>query len=118
MKKFTRSHEWIDEKGQVGVSTHALDVLGDIVFVELPEEGAELSAGESIAVIESHKAASDIYAPVDGTVTTLNQDAVDAPEDITASDDLWLFTITPKDPDALDGLMDGEAYRQFIESKA
>ena len=117
MKKYTESHEWIDEAGKVGVTAHALELLGDIVFIELPEEGDELSVGESIAVIESHKAASDIYAPVSGTVTAVNQAIVDAPEDIEVTDDLWLFDMTPNNPADVDTLMDEAGYKAFIESE-
>ena len=117
MKKYTQTHEWIDETGKVGVSSHALELLGDIVFIELPEEGNELSAGESVAVIESHKAASDVYTPVSGTVSAVNQDIVDTPEDIEASVDLWLFTITPNAPEDRDALMDEAEYKEFIENE-
>ena len=117
MKKYTQSHEWIDENGKVGVTAHALELLGDIVFIELPEEGDELTAGESIAVIESHKAASDIYAPVSGVVTAINQAVVDAPEEIAATDDLWLFDMTPNAPEERNALMDEAEYKDFIESE-
>ncbi len=118
MKRYTESHEWIDEDGRVGVSAHALELLGDIVFIELPEEGDELPMGESVAVIESHKAASDIYAPVSGVVKAVNQAIVDAPEDIEATSDLWLFDMTPNNPEDINALMDEAGYKEFIESEA
>lgn len=116
MKKYTESHEWIDEKGQVGLSSHALERLGDIVFVELPDEGESIEAKKACAVIESHKAASDIYAPVSGKVIARNAEAIDHPEGITADDDLWLFTITPDDPAERERLMDEAAYKKFLSS--
>ena len=115
MKKYTQSHEWIDdESGEAGITAHALTALGEIVFLDLPEQGRTAAQGDDIAVIESHKAASDIYAPVAGTVSAVNQAAADAPEDISDAQDIWLFTLSDIDQTQLSELMDEAAYQAFI----
>ena len=113
--KYTESHEWVrrEEDGSltVGITEYAQDALGDIVFVDLPAVGKQFSAGDDAAVVESVKAASDIYAPVSGEVTAVNDDVVNAPESINADAYAnWLFKIKPADVAALDGLLDAAAY--------
>ena len=113
--KYTASHEWIrsetDGTITVGITEHAQELLGDLVFIELPEVGKVLAAEQEAAVVESVKAASDVYAPVAGTVCEVNSAVVDAPElvnqDAYAA---WLFKMTPADRADLDGLLDAAAY--------
>ena len=113
--KYAPSHEWAqleaDGTVTVGITDHAQEALGDIVFLELPEVGRTLKAGEDCAVIESVKAASDIYAPLAGTVVAANQAAVDAPESINSDPyGNWLLKIQPTNPADLDQLLDAAAY--------
>ena len=113
--KYTESHEWarLEEDGTVtvGITEYAQDALGDIVFVELPTVGKTYGAGDDAAVVESVKAASDIYAPLAGEVVAVNDDVVNAPESINADAfSAWLFKIKPADVSALDGLLDAAAY--------
>lgn len=117
--KYTKSHEWIRAEGDgtltIGVTDHAQEALGDVVFLELPEAGRTLAAGEACAVIESVKAASDIYAPVAGEVLASNQDAVDAPDSVNADAyAAWLFKLKPDNPDDLAGLLDAAGYQATI----
>ena len=119
--KFSESHEWVshEEDGvvKVGITDHAQSQLGDLVFVELPEEGASFGQGDSCAVVESVKAASDIYTPVSGEIVAVNEAIVDAPEIVNSDPygDGWLFTVRLDDADELEGLMDAERYAQHIE---
>jgi len=113
--KYTASHEWVRLEGDgtitVGITEYAQDALGDIVFVELPTVGNTYGAGDDAAVVESVKAASDIYAPIAGEVVAVNDDVVNAPESInTDAYANWLFKIKPSDVSALDGLLDAAAY--------
>ena len=113
--KYTASHEWIrveaDGTLTVGVTDHAQEALGDVVYLELPEAGRSLAAGETCAVIESVKAASDIYAPVSGEVVESNQAAVDAPESVNADAyATWLFKIRPDTAPDLSKLLDAAGY--------
>jgi glycine cleavage system H protein len=113
--KYTESHEWVRREADgtltVGITDFAQDALGDIVFVELPQVGKTFTAGDDAAVVESVKAASDIYAPVSGTVTEVNQATADAPDSInTDAFAAWLFKLKPADAGAYDGLMDADAY--------
>ena len=113
--KYTASHEWVrleaDGTITVGITEYAQDALGDIVFVELPTVGNTYGAGDDAAVVESVKAASDIYAPIAGEVVAVNDDVVNAPESInTDAYANWLFKIKPADVSALDGLLDAAAY--------
>lgn len=117
--KYTKSHEWIRAEADgtltIGVTDHAQEALGDVVFLELPEAGRNLSAGEACAVIESVKAASDIYAPVAGEVITNNQDVADAPESVNADAyGAWLFKLKPANPDDVGALMDAAGYEAEI----
>lgn len=119
--RFADSHEWAEalEDGQIriGISDHAQEQLGDLVFVELPEEGTVVTRGEACAVVESVKAASDIYAPITGEVVALNELLADSPETVNNDPygDGWLFTVKPVDLDELDELMDAEAYAEHID---
>jgi glycine cleavage system H protein len=113
--KYTESHEWVraeaDGTVTVGITEYAQDALGDIVFVELPKVGKSYTAGDDAAVVESVKAASDIYAPLSGEVTAVNQAVADAPESINADAySAWLFKLKPNDANAINGLLDAGAY--------
>lgn len=113
--KYTESHEWVraeaDGTVTVGITEYAQDALGDIVFVELPKVGKTYSAGDDAAVVESVKAASDIYAPVSGEVVAVNDAVADAPDSINADAySAWLFKLKPSDANAINGLMDAGAY--------
>lgn len=114
--KYASSHEWarLEDDGTVtvGISDHAQEALGDVVFVELPEIGNTYSAGEEIGVVESVKAASDIYAPIAGEVIAVNEALEDSPEVINESpyDDGWFFKLQPSEVGELENLMDAEAY--------
>lgn len=118
--KFAKSHEWVrvedDGSVTVGISDHAQEALGDVVFVELPEAGSDLVAGDEAAVVESVKAASDVYAPISGTVLAVNEALVDAPETVNGSPytDGWFFRLKPSDTAELDELMDDEAYQEHL----
>ncbi len=117
--KYTKSHEWVRVEGDgtvtVGISDHAQALLGDMVFVELPEPGTPLDAGEECAVVESVKAASDVYAPVTGEVVAVNELLEDAPETINtdAYNDGWLLRIKLADETELKDLLDAEAYAEL-----
>lgn len=117
--KYTQSHEWIrveaDGTLTIGVSDHAQEALGDIVFLELPEAGRKLAAGEACAVIESVKAASDIYAPVAGEVIEANQAVVDAPESVNADAyAAWLFKLKPDNAADVARLLDAAGYEAVV----
>ena len=113
--KYAKSHEWArladDGLVTVGITDHAQEALGDIVFLELPQVGRKLAAGEECAVVESVKAASDVYAPVAGEVVAKNDAAVDAPESVNqAAYAAWLFKLKPDNAADLDKLLDAAAY--------
>ena len=119
MLRYTEDHEWIQmdgDIGTVGISPHAIEQLGDIVFVELPEAGADIAKGDSIAVFESVKAASDIYAPAGGEITEVNDALLDDLSAITpdAAMDCWLFKIKVADASDLDEMMDDATYQAMI----
>lgn len=119
MLKFTEEHEWLRVEGDevvVGITEHAAEQLGDLVFVELPEEGATVAKGDEIVTIESVKAASDISAPLDGTIIEVNQAIVENPALVNEDplEDGWFFRMTLADPSELDGLMDEKSYREYI----
>lgn len=118
---YTDEHEWIDvEDGvaTVGITEYAQGQLGDIVFVELPEVGAMIEQGKDAAVVESVKAASDVYAPITGEVTEINAALVDEPALVNTApeDEGWFFKMTIADEGELDGLMDEDAYKSFVAS--
>jgi glycine cleavage system H protein len=117
--KYTKEHEWIavdGKTGRVGITNYAQLQLGDIVFVELPEAGRRLGKGDSAAVVESVKAASDIYTPVSGTVTAANPDLPDAPETVNEDPEGegWFFELELADPAELDGLMSEADYQAYV----
>lgn len=118
--KYTKSHEWlrVEDDGliTVGISDHAQELLGDLVFVELPESGAEFNAGDECCVVESVKAASDVYMPISGEIVEVNEALTDEPEIINNSpyDNGWLFKVKPSG-DELDDMMDADAYQSSIE---
>jgi glycine cleavage system H protein len=117
--KYTASHEWVrlDAEGTltIGITDHAQDALGDLVFVELPEVGRELEVGEVCTVVESVKAAADVYAPVAGIVTAQNDAVKDSPELINQNAyDAWLFRLQPADSAAFDTLLDADAYAKEV----
>lgn len=121
--KYTETHEWVKMEGGVaviGISDHAQDSLGDITFVELPKTGTLLEKGKECGVIESVKAASDIYSPVGGEVVEINEELESEPEKINHSpyEAGWLYKVKGVDTTALDSLMDADAYKQFLEKNA
>jgi len=118
---FTKDHEWIRVEGDtatVGISDHAQEALGDIVFAEVPEAGRRVSKGQEAAVVESVKAASDVYAPVSGEVTEGNPTIADDPAVINrdAEGEGWFFKLKLDNPGELDGLMDESAYRDWVKT--
>lgn len=121
--KYAKSHEWVRQESDgsltVGISEHAQELLGDLVFVETPEVGATLEAGSACAVVESVKAASDVYAPVSGEVTAVNEQLGDSPELVNSDSygEGWLFRVKPANAGALAGLMDAEAYKAHLEAE-
>lgn len=116
---FTDEHEWIeveDDTATVGITDYAQEQLGDIVFVELPEVGTTLDKGGDAAVVESVKAASDVYSPITGEVTEINETLEEEPGLVNSSpeEDGWFFRMTIADQDEFDGLMDEAAYKEFV----
>ncbi|HXQ63235.1 MAG TPA: glycine cleavage system protein GcvH [Steroidobacteraceae bacterium] len=122
--RYTKSHEWMKKERDgsitVGITDHAQHALGDLVFVETPDAGRTLAAGEACAVVESVKAASDVYSPLAGRITASNSSLADAPEKINSDPygEGWLFRLTPADPGAVDGLLDAGAYARLLEETA
>ncbi len=117
---YSEDHEWIKidgDTGTVGISPYAAGQLGDVVFVELPEIGREMAKGDEAAVVESVKAASEVYAPVSGAVTEVNTALEDAPETVNASanDEGWFLKMTIADASELEALMDEAAYKTYCE---
>ncbi len=120
-KRFTKDHEWVERDGDVvtvGITEYAQSSLGDIVFVELPEIGREVATGDSIAVVESVKAASDIYAPIAGRIVEVNGAVVDDPALINRDPqgEAWFFRMEPASIGEVDALMDEIAYTALVES--
>jgi glycine cleavage system H protein len=118
---FTKEHEWVRVDGDVatiGISNHAQEALGDIVFAEVPEEGRAVSKGDDCAVVESVKAASDVYAPVSGDVVAGNAALTDDPSLINRDPEGegWFFKVKLSNPSELDGMMDETAYREWVET--
>jgi glycine cleavage system H protein len=116
--KYTKEHEWIKSDGKsatIGITSYAQGSLGDIVFVELPKPGAEITAGKTFGSVESVKAVSDLYAPASGTVTEVNSDLNTAPENINQdAHSAWLMKITLKDPSELNSLLSAADYEKFV----
>lgn len=119
--KYVESHEWLrkEEDGTitVGITDYAQEALGDVVFIELPEVDTDVEAGDDIAVVESVKAASDVYAPIDGKIIAINEELIDAPEKANEDPygDAWFFRMEPTDPDVLDTLLSAEDYAEKCE---
>ena len=118
---FTKEHEWVRVEGDtatVGISNHAQEALGDIVFAEVPDAGRKISKGQEAAVVESVKAASDVYAPVSGEVVEGNQALADDPSIVNSDPEGegWFFKVRLDNPGELDGLMDEGAYREWIKT--
>ena len=122
--RYTDSHEWIREEGggvvSVGITDYAQDALGDVVYVELPEVGDVINTGDEAGVVESVKAASDIFAPVSGRVVAINEDLADDPQIINSSPygDGWFFKVKLSDPDELEELLDAEGYQEVLDAEA
>jgi len=117
--KFLSSHEWVmveDNVATIGVSDHAQELLGDLVYVELPETGSVVAAGDSVGVIESVKAASDTYAPISGEIIEVNSDLEDSPDRINSDPygDGWMYRMSIEDPEELENLLGAEAYTDSI----
>ena len=117
--KFLSTHEWVLVEGNVatiGVSDHAQELLGDLVYVELPEQGSTVAAGDSVGVIESVKAASDTYAPVSGEIIEVNDELEGSPEKINNDPygDGWMYKIAIEDPEEIENLLNAEAYTDSI----
>lgn len=119
--KYAKSHEWVKDNGDgtftVGITDHAQEALGDLVFVETPEVGDHFSAGDDFAVVESVKAASDVYAPISGEVVQANEALADAPETVNDSpyEDGWIAIVKADDASETDALLDAEAYEASLE---
>lgn len=122
--KYTKSHEWVKDNGDgtvtVGITDHAQELLGDMVFVEVPEAGREVSAGEDCAVVESVKAASDVYSPLAGEVVEGNEVLADAPETVNsdAYGDGWMFKLKLANAGDLAGLLDADAYQALVDAES
>ncbi|SPJ34818.1 glycine cleavage system protein GcvH [Kushneria phyllosphaerae] len=122
--RYSDSHEWVQDNGDgtvtIGITDHAQQALGDVVFVELPEVGSTLATGEEFGVVESVKAASDLYAPLSGEVLGVNTLLEDAPESLNESpyDDAWLIKIRLAEPDELESLMDADSYTELVANEA
>jgi len=121
--KYTKTHEWVRREGDntvtVGITDHAQNLLGDMVYVETPEVGTNLGEGDDCAVVESVKAASDVYCPIAGEVIEVNEALADAPEMINKDPygDGWLFKLRPEDVEHLEELLDAEAYGELAASE-
>ena len=119
--RYTATHEWVRPEGDgvftVGMTEHAQDLLGDMVFVELPDVGDEVSTGDDIVVAESVKAASDVYAPISGEIIAINEELEDSPELVNsdAFGDGWMFKIKAEDPSEVEALLDAEGYESSID---
>ena len=122
-RRYTETHEWVQPMGEgvfrVGITDHAQDLLGDLVYVEAPQAGKQLNAKQDAAVVESVKAASDVYAPIAGEITAGNEALAGAPETINqdAYGEGWIFEIRASNPADYDSLLDAEAYQKLIESE-
>ena len=121
--RYAASHEWArleaDGSVSVGISDHAQEALGDVVYVELPEIGQQLTAGQQAGVVESVKAASDIYAPISGEVVAINEHLTDSPESVNSEPyGSWFFRLQPSDASQLENLLDAEGYRAACDAEA
>ena len=120
---YASSHEWVKDEGDntvtIGITDHAQELLGDLVFIELPEVGDNLEAGGEAGVVESVKAASDIFSPVGGEVIEVNEDLVDSPETVNEQpyDGGWIYKLKLSNPSELDDLLNEEAYGEIVEAE-
>ncbi|MGO9863520.1 MAG: glycine cleavage system protein GcvH [Terriglobales bacterium] len=118
-RKYTKEHEWITADGTIGITHHAQESLGDIVFVDLPKVGAEIIAGKPFGTVESVKAVSDLFAPVSGTVTGVNDDLATAPEKVNKdAHGTWMVKIKVKDLSELNALLSAADYEKFVGEEA
>jgi len=118
-RKYTKEHEWITADGKIGITNHAQDSLGDIVFVELPKVGAEVTAGKTFGTVESVKAVSDLYAPASGKVTEINGALATAPEQVNKdAHGTWMVKIAITNPAELNGLLSAVDYEKFVSEEA
>ncbi|MGO9307321.1 MAG: glycine cleavage system protein GcvH [Candidatus Korobacteraceae bacterium] len=118
-RKYTKEHEWITADGTIGITHHAQESLGDIVFVDLPKVGAEIIAGKPFGTVESVKAVSDLFAPVSGTVVAVNDDLATAPEKVNKdAHGTWMVKIKVKDPSELNALLSAADYEKFVGEEA
>jgi len=118
-RKYTKEHEWITADGAIGITNHAQDSLGDIVFVELPKVGAEITTGKTFGTVESVKAVSDLYAPVSGTVTAVNESLATAPEQVNKdAHGSWMIKVRVKDPAEMNTLLSAADYEKFSSEEA
>lgn len=120
-RRYTRDHEWArteDDRVRIGITDYAQDALGDVVFVQLPDVGATVTAGGPLGEVESTKSVSDVYAPISGTVVEVNADLADAPQRLNEDPygDGWICVIEPSADDEVAGLLDAEAYRRLVEA--
>ena len=118
--RYSKDHEWVRVEGDravIGITDYAQDALGDVVYVDLPQSGDELAAGVSFGEVESTKSVSELYAPVSGTVSSVNDDLADGPDKVNTDPygDGWVCAVVLADPSELDGLLDAAAYRALIE---
>jgi len=121
-RKYTKEHEWIKVDGSnatIGITDYAQESLGDIVFVDLPKPGTEITAGKSFGTVESVKAVSDLYAPASGTVTDVNGELATAPEKINKdANNTWMIKVTLKNPTELSGLLSAADYEKFVSEES
>ncbi len=118
-RKYTKEHEWITPDGAMGITHYAQESLGDIVFVDLPKLGAELTQAKTMGTVESVKAVSDVYAPASGTVTAVNGELATAPEKVNNdAHGAWMVKIKIKDPGELNGLLSAADYEKFVSEEA
>ncbi len=118
--KYTKEHEWLRSDGEsveIGITAFAADQLGDVVFVELPEVGAKITSGQPFGVVESVKSVSDLYAPINGTVTEINEGLLDAPELVNEASygEGWIIKVSPDNAQELEGLLSADAYKETLD---
>jgi glycine cleavage system H protein len=118
-RKYTKEHEWITADGTIGITDHAQESLGDIVFVDLPKVGAEIVTGKPFGTVESVKAVSDLFAPVSGTVTGVNESLATSPEQVNKDAHAsWMVKVKVKDPAELNALLSAADYEKFVSEEA
>ncbi|MDA0999598.1 MAG: glycine cleavage system protein GcvH [bacterium] len=121
--KYSREHEWVKVEGNIaviGITDYAQSELGDVVYVELPDVGSDVEANNTFGVVESVKAVSDLYSPVTGQITEVNEQLNDQPELVNSDpfEDGWMLRVEMKDPSELDDLLDADAYKAFVEEES